>query len=252
MELVVLGSSGSGSGPGNPASGYLLRADGRGMVLDLGPGSFGELYAVADPQELAAVCLTHLHPDHCLDAVALHVACHYGPWSLRDLPLYCPPGGVARLIRAEQAVEGESVALAQTFRECPWQDEQVIGPWLVRTAPMAHPVPAVGLRVEHDGRSLVYSGDTGPCAELVELARGADVLLAEAGFGVRTDGPAGLHLSGFDAGEIAEAAGVGELIVTHVPAWADVDRTVAAARSRFSGRVSWAAPGASFPVGSAP
>jgi hypothetical protein len=50
----------------------------------------------------------------------------------------------------------------------------------VRTAAVDHPCDAYAVRVEHGGRSLAYSGDTGPCAGLVEAARGADVLLCEA------------------------------------------------------------------------
>ena len=81
------------------------------------------------------------------------------------------------------------------------------------------------MRVEHGGRSLVYSGDTGPCAGLVEAARGADVLLCEATWPHVTEWwdepPTGIHLSGRQAGEHAAAAGVGRLLITHVPAWFD-------------------------------
>ncbi|MCW2506879.1 MAG: putative Metal-dependent hydrolase, partial [Modestobacter sp.] len=69
--------------------------------------------------------------------------------------------------------------------------------------------------------------------DVVELARGADVLLAEAAYAEGPDLPPGLHLTGRQAGEHAAAAGVGRLIVTHVPSWVDADAQLADARSVF-------------------
>jgi ribonuclease BN (tRNA processing enzyme) len=96
-----------------------------------------------------------------------------------------------------------------------------IGPFAVETARTAHPVECYAVRVSAGGRSLVYTGDTGPCERIVHLARGADVLLAEAAHPPGPDLPPGLHLTGREAGEHAAAAGVGRLLLTHVPAWVD-------------------------------
>ena len=71
MELTIVGCSGSVSGPDSTASCYLVRAPYEGrtyaLVLDLGPGSFGQLYRYLDPAQVDAIGLSHLHPDHCLD-----------------------------------------------------------------------------------------------------------------------------------------------------------------------------------------
>jgi ribonuclease BN (tRNA processing enzyme) len=108
-----------------------------------------------------------------------------------------------------------------------------LGPFEVTTARTAHPVECYAVRLTADGRSLVYTGDTGPSADVVELARGAEVLLAEAAFAEGPDLPAGLHLTGRQAGEHAAAAGVGRLLITHVPSWIDADAQLAAAREVF-------------------
>jgi ribonuclease BN (tRNA processing enzyme) len=123
----------------------------------------------------------------------------------------------------------------------------------LRTTPVEHPVPAYALRVEHDGASLVYSGDTGPCAGLVELARGADVLLCEASWphvvpGRWDEPPPGLHLSGRQAGEHATAAGVGRLLITHVPAWCDAAALLAEAREAFDGPAELVAADATYEI----
>ena len=75
-----------------------------------------------------------------------------------------------------------------------------------------HPVECHALRLTAGGRTLVYTGDTGPSERVTELARGADVLLAEAAHPPGQDQPAGLHLTGREAGEHATAAGVGRLL----------------------------------------
>ena len=44
MKLTILGSSGSLSGPTNPASGYLVAVDNSpALLMDIGPGVLGKL-----------------------------------------------------------------------------------------------------------------------------------------------------------------------------------------------------------------
>jgi ribonuclease BN (tRNA processing enzyme) len=83
-----------------------------------------------------------------------------------------------------------------------------LGPFRVTAVLVDHPVEAYALRLEADGASFVYSGDTGPCAALDRLAAGADLLLAEASFQEpRDDGLQGVHLNGREAGERAPRPG---------------------------------------------
>jgi ribonuclease BN (tRNA processing enzyme) len=115
-----------------------------------------------------------------------------------------------------------------------------------------HPCEAYAVRLEHGGRSLAYSGDTGPCAGLVEAARGADVLLCEATWpqvGPHGEAqPEGVHLSGREAGEHAAAAGVGRLLLTHIPVWYDAGILLAEAKSAYDGPVELVSAGASYEI----
>ncbi|MCA1672689.1 MAG: MBL fold metallo-hydrolase, partial [Actinobacteria bacterium] len=110
------------------------------------------------------------------------------------------------------------------------------------------PCEAYALRVSHAGRTLVYSGDTGPCRPFVDLATDADVLLAEASWPDNPDNPRGVHLSGRDAGDAAAAADVGRLLITHVPPWTDANQVLAEAKAAFSGPVDLVRPGAHYEI----
>jgi ribonuclease BN (tRNA processing enzyme) len=109
-----------------------------------------------------------------------------------------------------------------------------LGPFEVTLARTAHPVECYAIRLTAEGRSLVYTGDTGPSDRIVDLARGADVLLAEAAHPPGPDLPVGLHLTGREAGEHAAAAKVGRLLLTHIPAWVDEIGQLFAASAVFS------------------
>jgi ribonuclease BN (tRNA processing enzyme) len=258
VRLTVLGCSGSGPGPDSPASGYLLAAGDTRLLLDLGNGSFGALQRHLDPWLLDAVVLSHLHADHCADMANLVVHRRYHPvppTAVAPLPVFGPADTATRLALAYAASpeEREATDLSDVLAFRKAADGGEVADVTLRTAPVAHPVEAYALRVEHGGRSLVYSGDTGPCAALVELAEGADVLLCEASWphvvpGRWTEPPGELHMSGRQAGEHASAAGVGRLLLTHIPTWCDPAELLAEAQQYFTGPVEIVAPGAGYEV----
>ena len=220
MKLTVVGCSGSGPGPKSPASSYLVQHDGFTLLLDLGNGAFGPLQGFLDPAEIDAVFLSHLHADHCLDVAPFVVWHRYaGPQERSLVPLYAPVGAERRLALAYD-MDGDG--LTDVFDFIPVGPGAFsLGPVEVTLARTAHPVECYAIRLTVEGRSLVYTGDTGPCERVVELARGADVLLAEAAHPPGPGLPGGLHLTGREAGEHAAAAGVGRLLLTHIPAWVD-------------------------------
>jgi ribonuclease BN (tRNA processing enzyme) len=263
MRLTVLGCSGSGPGPYSPASGYLVTAGGARLTLDLGNGTFSALQRGLDPWQLDAVLFSHLHPDHCADFSALVVHRRYHPQpafdpSTRPLPVYAPAEAPDRFARAyaPSSAELAGTDLTDAFAFHPVTDgtEAEVAGVRLRARAVDHVCEAYALRVEHAGRSLVYSGDTGPCAALVELARGADVLLCEASWphtgiwGEAGGPPPGVHLSGRQAGEHAAAAGVGRLLLTHVPPWFEGAELLAEAKEAFDGPVELVAPDASYEI----
>ena len=252
MELTVLGCSGSGAGPHSAASSYLVRAGDTSIVLDLGNGAFGVLQRHMDPFDIDAVVLSHLHPDHCADISGLIVHRRYHPDGPGEIvPLHGPTESEVRLAVAYAPSSDERVAtdLTDVFVHRPFAlGPAAIGPVALTSAPVDHPCEAYGTRFEHQGRTLVYSGDTGPCRELIELARDADVLLCESTWSDGPERPRGVHLSGKQAGRTARQAGVKRLLLTHVPSWADGQALLAEAKEEYPGPVELVVPDGCYEI----
>ena len=256
MRLTVVGCSGSFPGPGSPASCYLLTTplpDGGEftVVVDLGSGALGPLQTHVALDRVDAVLLSHLHPDHFMDLCGLYVARRYHPTTPATgrLPVYGPSNTLERLSEAYGPDGGRKMSDVYDVRT--WTDGGTygIGPLTVTVRRVAHPVEAYGLRVEHGGRVLTYSGDTDTCDALTELSRSADLLLAEAAFEEgRDDEHRGVHLTGRRAGEVARQAGARSLVLTHLPPWNDPSVVLREAQAVYAGPVRTAAPGLALEV----
>jgi ribonuclease BN (tRNA processing enzyme) len=235
VRLTIVGCSGSVPGPASAASSYLVEQDGYRLLLDLGSGAFGALQRHVDPAEVDAVVLSHLHPDHCFDMAPMVVHRRFGAGrTLPRIPVLGPAGTHDRLAVAyDPAARGGLRDLFDFAAVTPGERE--LGPFRLRFERVNHPVPTHAVRVGAGGRALAYSADTGPSEALVSLAGGADVLLCEASFAEDPANPPNLHLTGRQAGEHAARAGVGRLLVTHVPPWIDADRTAEDAAAAFAG-----------------
>ncbi len=252
MRLTVIGCSGSFAGPQSSASCYLLEGehDGRTwrVLLDLGSGALGTLQRFVDPLEVDAVLLTHLHPDHYFDISGLYVLWKYHPDGPRPaIPVWGPRGVGTQCARAYGLRTDPGMSAEFDFHE--YDGEPIrIGPFTIDVREVVHPITAYGMRIEADGALLVYSGDTGPCQQVVDLAAGADLFLAEAAFVESGDNPVDLHLTGKQAGSVAAEAGVGRLVLTHVPPWHDPETSRTEATEAFAGPIDVAATGTTYTI----
>ncbi|AUG77442.1 MBL fold metallo-hydrolase [Kitasatospora sp. MMS16-BH015] len=246
MKLTVVGCSGSFPSVDSPCSSYLVEAEGYRALLDMGNGALGPLQQYCGLYELDAVLLSHLHADHCIDLCAYWVARNYRFEGCPDpLPVYGPQGTPERLARAYDMPADPGMKEVFDFHTLT-EGTFDLGPLRVTAIPVNHPVEAYAFRVEHAGRSLVYSGDTGVSPELVELARGADLFLCEAAYTHGRENIEAVHLNGRQAGEHAQAAGVGRLVLTHIPPWTDAGANLRDAAAAFPGPVEVARAGAVY------
>lgn len=250
MRLTIVGCAGSYPGPDSAASSYLVEAEHEGrtwrLLLDMGNGSLGQLQRYMDPRDIDAVALSHLHPDHCIDLVSLVVLAKYHPDGAYESIKVIAPRGAEEYLAHAGGPGGEPPLDALNFTI--WEDEPVqrVGPFTLRVARVKHPVPAYAMRIEAGGSVLVYSGDTGPTTELDDLAAGADVFLCEASFVESATNPPDLHLTGAEAGRCAETAEVGQLLITHIPAWTDAHEVEADLKAVYDRPYAVVRPGDTF------
>ncbi len=243
MQLDVLGSSGTYPTADHPASGYLISHADTHILCDAGFGTFGELTRRIAPDQLDAVVLSHRHPDHCVDFLALHHALAYGPFERTNLPVFCAPGVGSRLAEFVGAGEGHIFYDIFDFHEVGATNHVVVGSIDLRFAVTSHSVPTIATRFEAGGRSLAYSADTGPDGGFPELCRGVSVVLAEASIpGERDEHQFAHHLTAAEAGSIAREAGAEALILTHLRPTLNRKQSIREARTEFEGRIAVASP----------
>jgi ribonuclease BN (tRNA processing enzyme) len=249
VELIVLGASGTWPEEGGALSGYLLRQDGFNLWLDAGSGTMANLQKYIAISEVDAMIITHEHADHCVDVYPLFYARYYGGQGANGMPLYIPKGFGGRLngLLSKESIGAFRVGF--DVHEVEPGDRFELGPFRVSAGGMSHlGLPALGFRLENDGTSLCYSGDTGPTPELVDLARDCGVLLAEATYQER-DELTGFHLSSRQAAEHARDAGVGRLVLTHILPTHDKVESIRQAAGAYDGPIDAAVEGFTIEVG---
>lgn len=251
LKLTVVGCAGSFPGPNSPASCYLVETPFEGrtyrLVVDLGSGALGDLQRYCDLRDVDAIALSHLHADHCFDLSGMHVVSKYHPdGALPQIPVLAPVGTPDLITRACGIDDPDGMTEQFDFRE--WVDGETVqlGPFAVTSRLVDHPVAAYALRVATGTHTLVYSGDTGPTDALVDIAAGADLFLCEASFVESAVNPPNLHLTGAEAGDCASRAGVGRLLVTHIPAWTDRAEVESDVKSTWDGPYELVSAGSTY------
>jgi ribonuclease BN (tRNA processing enzyme) len=256
----------AGASRSQPAN--LLLTPGQTILVDAGDGAAGQLAKVSVPlAAVSAVLLSHLHEDHTGGLAAI-IGLRYQLGVQGVLQIYGPPG-------TRQLVDGIVASLGplsrigsglSNRRRPPMESVSVveirdgsklrIGDVGVSAVVNSHYTfdggsagheneLSLSFRFDAPGRSVVYTGDTGPSEAVRALAKGADLLVSEmldfdaevetvkATFAGRSEADvvevvhhlARHHLTPLQVGEMAKAAGVKELVITHLgPGTHDVRR----------------------------
>jgi ribonuclease BN (tRNA processing enzyme) len=249
LSLDVVGAGPAFSDrPSATGAAYLVRAGQTAILLDLGQGSFARLAGLMDPGTLDAVVVSHLHPDHFVDLVALRHFLRWGPSRPRRVWVLGPSGLRGRL----DALHDESgFCDAALDIEALQPGVMAIGSLELRAAPVTHAGESYGFRVATgDGPGLVYSGDCGRAGDLDALIQSGDDLLCEVSFGPGPVPPDVAHLDGPAVGELAARTGVRRVLLTHLLMGFDRDETITSVQRSFDGPVVLVDPGDRFVVGS--
>lgn len=250
LWLRVVGSGPAFTTRPEPSSCYLVELGDDALVLDLGQGSFSALGAIRDPASLLAIFVSHSHPDHGVDLVALRHYLMYGAPEPRRVPLHAPPD----LRRRYDVLTGEEDFLSMLPGDPLAAGGRFVGPFAVTVAPVMHAESSFGFRVSRAAQAdtspgLVYSGDCGREEDLLGLLRPGDTLLCEASFGAREPVPGVAHLTAAQAGRVAATGGAARLVLTHILDAAAPEEAVSVARRHFSGEVLRAVPELLVPIG---
>ncbi|MEY9933623.1 ribonuclease BN (tRNA processing enzyme) [Catenulispora sp. GP43] len=244
MRVTVLGGSGAWPAADEPCSGFLLRHEGFSLLVDAGYAVLPRLLELMPAEQLDAVYISHGHPDHCADLNPLLRARALGGADPDPLPVYAPHRALDAVLALDRPGMLDAALARHDFAP---GAGFAIGPFELRTALLPHWVPNAAVRVTAGGRSVVYTGDGGPSPALVELARGADALIAEATYPevMAADDAPYLSTAGQAARQAAEAD-VGRLVLTHLWSGSEPGEYLDAAARQYDGRIGVATAGLSF------
>jgi ribonuclease BN (tRNA processing enzyme) len=190
-----------------------------------------------------AVLVTHGHPDHCADLNPL-LRARVLPGGAGVLAVHALPGALDAVLALDPPP-----MLAGSYALRDLAATTAIGPFEVRTARLPHFVPNLGVRLTAGGRALAYTGDATADDALLDLARDAGLLLAEASFAdtVPERLRGGLNTAAAVGAQAAQA-GVRRLVLTHLFPTTDPDAARDAAAATYGGPIDVAAPGLALPV----
>ena len=241
MRLTVLGGCGAWPAAGQACGGYLVEHDGFRLLLDPGYATMPRLLEHLPADRVDAVYVSHGHPDHCADLNPLLRARALADEPAPPLPVYAPPGALDAVLALDRPGMLAEAYVLRTFRP---GDTLDLGPFRASTRPLPHWLPNAGVRLVAGGRALAYTGDTGPSADIVELARDADLLLADATYVDEVPDDSREYLgSARQAGEYARRAAARHLVLTHLWPGTDPAAAQAAAAAGYDGPITVAAPG---------
>ena len=245
MELLVVGSGAAyPNRPGTASSCYVVLHEAAMLCLDMGQGAFAGLAGRLEPADLAGVVVSHLHPDHFVDLVALRHYLRYEFHPPRSLRVVAPEGLGRRL----DGVTGERGFAAGSLEiEDRAEGHVEVGPFRVESVRVTHTDDSFATRVtlaaSPDAPALVYSGDCGRAEDLAPIIRPDDVLLCEVAFGPGPVPVPDLHLDGAAVGHLAAESGASRVLLTHLQVNRDPAATLAAVRAEFGGPVALVSDG---------
>lgn len=240
LVLTVIGAGTILPAAGRNSSCHLLRTRDAAFVFDLGPGSVARLaLAGIDYRDIDTVFISHLHPDHTLDIVTLLQANNATPgWSrIRPLSFYGCRGlkaFVAQLLEVFRDAVPHSYTLEifELTEGVPHSRDGVT----VEVFLTEHTSNSLAFRVGIDDRVFTYSGDAAMVPAMVTAAKGADIFLCEASF--LEEAPSSDHLTAGQAAQIAAAAEVAHLVLTHTYPATNSITALEQARACFDGSIT--------------
>jgi ribonuclease BN (tRNA processing enzyme) len=219
MRLTVLGTGTARPVADSAASGVLVETDDTAVLFDIGSGIASRLEAAFGPAtNLSGLVVGHFHADHWIDLAPLR---YRFPWAgpvPNPLPVYLPPGGLDKVEHLAVAINERAGFFSTAFAVTEYQSGEPIriGSLTIVPHPVGHYVPAWSMDIQGPDARVVYAGDMGPSDAIVNLARGADLLILEATLeSALIDDERRGHLSTEEAIDHVARSGVPRALLVH-------------------------------------
>lgn len=240
MNVTIIGS-GTGVPSVKRASPSILIETGSSKILcDTGPGTLRQLLKTGTSlNDIDIIAYSHFHIDHTADMIPFIFACKYSPGNIRsrNIKILGSPG-IIRLFNNLADAYGSWVIPEHFSIE--WietgKSTMLFDGFSITTAPVNHIDSSIAMRIEDSaGKSIVYSGDTAYCEEIVKLAHKSDLLILECSFPEHMECTG--HLIPSLAGKIATESQTNRLVLTHFYPPCDENDILTPLRKEFAGDV---------------
>ena len=252
FALTVLGSGTVAPSASRTAPAHWVEAGDLRILLDCGAGALHRAAAFGIPwHTVTHVALTHFHADHWGELPHLLFALRWGIEPARAAPLVLigPAGLRERLDHLSRGFgdwildPGFPLEVSELTAEGSRPlDATTVIEW-TRTP---HTEESLAFGIRAGAHRLVYTGDTGPSAELAAWARGCDLLLAECS--LPEDRALAIHLTPSQAGQLARGADAKSLVLTHFYPPVEAVQPARRAAETFAGPVAAAQDGDRFVI----
>ncbi len=222
IKVTILGSGTIVPSLSRSACSVLVETGNVKLLFDSGPNTMRQLLKAGTTIfDVSSIFYSHLHPDHTSELVPILFALKYPDSTRRRFPLSIIAGkGFSDFFAGLERVYGDWVRPAPGMmrimeRDITKRDEFEIDGILVASIPVDHMDISLAYRITgRSGASIVYSGDTGYCENLIDLAMNADMLICESSFPDDLEVPG--HMTPSLAGKIATQAHAKMLVLTHL------------------------------------
>ena len=244
MKITPIGIWGGYPKANSATSSFLIEHDGFHCLIDCGSGVLSSLQNYLPLEKLDAVVISHYHADHIADVGSLQFS--------RIINFYL--GNQAPPLPIYGHMEDQ-----ENFEKLSYQDQTMgigitedrvvqIGPFDVSFCRTIHPVYCLAMKFTVGDRSIALTADTEWRDELVDFARGTDLLISEANLYEEHLGKAPGHLAGSEAGKLAKLAGAKQLVLTHLPLHGNINEILDAAVAIYDGPAELAEVGKTYEI----
>jgi ribonuclease BN (tRNA processing enzyme) len=222
MKLTVVGSGDAFGSGGRLQTCYHVALPGEEILIDCGATSvIGMQRLGLVPDRVSTIFISHLHGDHFAGLVWWLLHAHYVTKRTAPLTITGPVGIEQRFIAAAEALFPGSAKIERRFemRFVEYAEATPLSVGSVQVTPyeVSHPsgAPPYALRLEADGKTLSFSGDTEWVESLLPTAAGADLFIAEC---FSFDVQVGYHMTWRNIEKNLDRLGAKRVMLTHMSA----------------------------------